>query len=610
MKQGAELKQLVMLWVLGIVSAMKGEELGGVWELGEFAVHAGGGERWGMGGGAVVERLGGEARIDVQGRGGLRYQVDLVVRGGLFEGTGVALGGLVIVDPQTGHYIGELPFGVGSIGEVKVKLGAANGHWGINATAGTLGMEWAGLVEGGEAALEAGGDGHLGGRVRIVEAVGVGHLEVGVGAEQGDGSVEGGDYDTVRANVRWEGEVGEGRLRVFGGHMVKRYGWPGMYTGIARLLETEDYALSLVGWQYAVGDAAGDGGHWVGGYWRRLVDDYEFNRNAPGTAFEHATEVWSLQGAGDGELGEWRWGYRWSVLWDDIVRSTSLTEGAFGGRRYGKVGGQLERRLWEGGDGALSGYAGLGVDSSEHESTVGTPLAGLRYTWLRDRIEGQVYIEGARSSQVPGYTVLKSRPTGLFGGNAQLGREMADNIEIGGLLAGTDWQVRAVVFERRDEGLIDWVYAAEAVNARQAAALDSTTRGLELQMGAQRGDYGVQLGYAYLDKTAAYREAGVAGSFYALNYARHRWIAALDALWFGRWSARLEAEWREQADNPLRSGAQTALRVNLYTELRAFPVEGWSLRLRVDNLGKDDFGILPGTPGPGREWSVGLATVW
>lgn len=50
-----------------------------------------------------------DPQTEIQSRGMPEGQGDVTVRGGLFENTGFKLGAATIVDPQTGHYVAELP---------------------------------------------------------------------------------------------------------------------------------------------------------------------------------------------------------------------------------------------------------------------------------------------------------------------------------------------------------------------------------------------------------------------------------------------------------------------------------------------------------------------
>lgn len=50
-----------------------------------------------------------EPRVDVQARNLAEGQADVSIRGGVFENTGFRIGSTSIYDPQTGHYLAEIP---------------------------------------------------------------------------------------------------------------------------------------------------------------------------------------------------------------------------------------------------------------------------------------------------------------------------------------------------------------------------------------------------------------------------------------------------------------------------------------------------------------------
>jgi len=459
----------------------------------------------------------------------------------------------------------------------------------------------------------AGTGAHRGGRVRAGGQAGAGlWYELGAARERGDGSIAGGDYDLARVSGRLEGPLAGGWLRLFGGRMEKFYGWPGMYTGRASLNETEDYSVSLVGLEWRDGDAGG-GWHRVGGYWRRLEDTYEFRRENPAGLFAHLTEVWSVQGDGRWELDPegLELDYRWVLVRDRIRRSTSLAGGPFTGRDTAKAG-FLARRTWQLGMGTdtFSLYGGWTLDTTSEDSTVALPQAGLRIERQRGDIRWEAYAEVSEASRVPGYTALNSPPQGLFGGNPDLGRERARTHEAGLAIRGPALAGRLVVFERRDRDLADWVYAAASPSARQAAPLDLRVRGLEAWLRAQAGRTALELGYALLDKDPQYHSAQVDASFYALNHARHRVLAALEQdLREGLW-LRLEGEFRQHPANALRRGGDEALRLHAEAAWTPLPDGRWRLALRLENLTKDRFEPFPGTPGPGREGRASLTYTW
>jgi vitamin B12 transporter len=578
-------------------------------ELSAFPVFAGSlPPESGPGATQLAERMAREARVDLQTRGGTRYQTDISIRGGIFEGTGLLVGGLALFDPQTGHYAAEVPLDPVFFAGARLLTGINNSIYGFNATAGSIDWQWAPIVPGGGLEGVLGSDALRGGRVWAggQGAAGI-SWQVAALAERGDGSVANGDFRMERISGRLELALGAGRLRLFGGHVEKFYGWPGMYTGRASLNETEDYRVSLLGWQWE-GDAAG-GRHRVGGYWRQLDDDYEFNRAAPNRFFEHLTEVWSVQGDGHWPLEAVDLRYRWAWVKDRIRRSTSLVHGRFDERDYGEAALLAQRRFstrW----GELAPYAGVGLQSSSRDATVAAPQVGARLSGPLAEGAWEAYAELSETSKVPGYTVLNSAPSGLFGGNPDLGRERARTFEGGFSVQRGRWSGKLAVFQREETDLVDWVFAAASPSARQAAALDLRVRGLEGWLRWEREGTAVELGYALLDKDPAYKAVAADASFYVLNHARQRLLATIDqavgaALWL-----RLEGEYREHPANLLRAGGDSALFLNIEANWRPHPLHRWELLLRLDNLTDKAFESLPGTPGARREGRLTARYRW
>ncbi|NDV63287.1 TonB-dependent receptor [Puniceicoccales bacterium CK1056] len=559
--------------------------------------------------GQLSERMEREVRVDLQSRGGSRYQNDISIRGGIFEGTGLMVGGLSLFDPQTGHYFSEIPLDPAFFSGAQLYTGVNNALNGFNSTAGSIDWSWAAIEPGGRLSFSLGSDNQWGLSAVVSEELDERTgLQLAVGRESGDGSVQFGDFDLTRVSGRIEWKLGSGTLRIFGGYVDKFYGWPSMYTGISSLNETDHYQVSLVGWQY---ETRGDRSfHRIGGYWRMLDDDYEFNRSAPNKFFEHETEVFSLQGDGAFSTAVVDFIYRWTLVKDDLISSTSLVNGSFSKREYGELALLGQRRI--GTDfGELTLYGGMGIESSDQDSTVGSPQAGARLSGSLEDGSWTLYAEYSESSQVPGYTVLNSGPSGLFGGNPDLGREHAETIEAGfhaqqGNIAG-----KLVLFQRRDSNLVDWVFSSASPNARQAAPVDITVEGIEAWLSWSAGTTRLDLGYAYLDKESTYASNLVdPASFYALNYARHRLLASAEKELFKGLSVRAEVEYREHPSNALRAGGDEAFRLHLQADWDNFFHKDWRLVVRLDNLTDEKFQPIPGTPGPGREGRATLSYSW
>lgn len=557
-----------------------------------------------LSGAQLGEGLRNEVRVDVLSRGNEAYQADVVIRGGIFEGSGINLGALSLWDPQTGHYYAELPLDPGFLESGELRLGGANAFHGFNATAGTLEYNWRGFRPETRTDISVGNHNLFGGSIRTVQEIGDGlYGGLSVSAREGDGTVVYGDFSMERYSGYLGGDLWQGSWRLFGGYMDKAYGWPGMYTGFSSFPETEDYETTLTGFQI-------DGNGWrVGGYYRRFVDDYDFDRHNETAPFQHETEVWSVQGDGAYRLGSVLWNYRWILLKDDLVSSTSLTEGNYDSREYAKVGIHPEWQAIERGAATGIFYGGAYLDTTSEDSTRGYMSGGFRWQGFGSE-SLTAYAEYNESTQVPTYTALKSSPNGLFGGNPDLGREFAETMEAGLAWHRQDLRWQIAVFHREDQGLIDWVFEEESVNARQANQVDMDVIGVESRLSLEWESLEATISYAYLDKDADYSEESVDASFYALNYARNRLMLLL--AWELPEIAVLSTnlEYREQIPNILRDGSTDAFRADAEIRFELPWRDEIYLTVFGRNLTKSRFQDYPGTMAPGRQLGAVLSHNW
>ena len=94
-----------------------------------------------------------EPLVDIEPRNQAEAQADVTVRGDTFENTGMQVGVLSIVDPQTGHYLTELPIAPEMLGAPSVLVGADHALETMNSTGGAVAYGWrpvsnAGFVSG------------------------------------------------------------------------------------------------------------------------------------------------------------------------------------------------------------------------------------------------------------------------------------------------------------------------------------------------------------------------------------------------------------------------------------------------------------------------------
>ncbi|NOR20717.1 MAG: TonB-dependent receptor, partial [Xanthomonadales bacterium] len=329
----------------------------------------------------------------------------------------------------------------------------------------------------------------------------------------------------------------------------------------------------------------------------------------PGS-LDHLTRAYAIGFQGSHRSGAIDWRYGGQFTADKLVRSTDLTEGDFSSRNYAKISLVPSIDLKQSGNKTMSARLGLSLDTSNRDSSAISPVAA--FTIVQVTSFGHLFYaaEYASASQLPGYTALNSRPTGLFGGNADLGREKARQLSFSMRSESIDWSTAATLFFRKDDDLVDWTYHTGAPFSRQANAVDLDVWGLELFVNRQWSSLGIIAAYTYLDKESDYGSALVDASFYALNFARHR--ATLAILWQlgNQLELRLDNEYRRQQDNPLRTSENTAVLSSITLAWEVANIPGLGFALTADNLSDSDYQFFPGTPAVGRQVSVSAAYHW
>lgn len=106
------------------------------------------------------------------------------------------------------------------------------------------------------------------------------------------------------------------------------------------------------------------------------------------------------------------------------------------------------------------------------------------------------------------------------------------------------------MFTRRDQNAVDWTYDEARPFARQANSVDLDVDGLEFTWQQQWGVISGTVGATFIHKKSEYGSAQVDASYYALNYAKERFTAALEWRLSFDWILRWDNEYREQAEKP------------------------------------------------------------
>lgn len=553
---------------------------------------------------------------ELQSRGLPEGQADVTVRGGLFDNTGFKTGAVTIMDPQTGHYAAELPIDPAWLSSPRVLTGIDNTAAGFNANIATIVYALPRVDGGGTVLAGVGSDNLHYESLRASQdwAHGAGDwgAALSLAHSKGDGTIRYGDHDFKRYGLHLQHRDGTGQSDVLLGYQDKFYGWPGAYTGFATLPETDHTKTTLLLANHSA-DLA-NGTLELGAFYRRLIDDYDFDRRTqesgtPGS-FDHETRVYGIGFDGTIEGGRLEWRFAGQATADELVRSTDLTHGHFDSRNYLWLSIVPTIEFDRGDDRTLSLRFGARADRSNRDGAAVSPVLGVTFEHGTAQGSRRFAIEYASSSQLPGYTALNSAPTGLFGGNPDLGREKSEQLIVTAAAETVNWSGQVSAFYRRDDDLVDWTYASGAPFARQANAVDLDVVGLQALLSRRWDAADLIVGYTWLDKRSDYGSATVDASFYALNFARQRATVAFRYRFADRFELLLDNEYRLQEQNPLRSGSDSAWLVSAALTWEPPDGKGLGLELAADNLTDDDFQQFPGTPAVGRQVSLSARYAW
>ncbi len=499
----------------------------------------------------------------------------------------------------------------------EVLTGFDNARAGFNSSVGTVAFGWSRIVAGGS--LTAGvGDNDL--NFQRLHSAWTGPLrgdawtwgaEAEFSRSESDGSVRYGDHDFARYAGRLQLAGPSSQTDLFAGYQSKFFGWPELYAAPFGSNESENLKTRL----YLVNHRQDFGwrGHFEAtAYYRRHSDNYEFNRFAPTRAFVHETRVAAAALDGLVRLSDAAaLRYAGQVTGDEIA-STTLERGPFTERTYYKLSLAPEYRIGLGAGESLLLRGGAAFDDSDRDDSAVSPLVEMRWERRRraDSAES-IYLSYAEATQVPGYTAIGGPEAGLFASNPDLDRETGRNLELGGKLERGPWRVEAAVFHRWDDDLVDWTFDADvSTTARSADAVDIKTFGVEVIASRAWNRFELLGSYAFLSKDEDYGRAGVDGSFYALNFPEHRATAALVWRPLDVVEVRADNEWRQQEENLLREGSDSAFFTRLGVVVRPPSIEGLELSAVADNLWDEDFEEVPGTPGSRRQVSVAATWRW
>ena len=564
-----------------------------------------------------VSNLEYDPRVDLQSRNMAEAQADVTIRGGIFENTGFRVGSATLLDPQTGHYVAELPIAPQMLTGPYVLTGADNALNGMNSSVGSISFGFKPIKTGGNVSVGTGTNDfnlqsiYAGISTDVDDAK---NWQLGFEGEyshsQSDGSIENGDHDFNRASARIQLIGSDSQTDVLYGSQEKFFGWPNMYTPFG-VNETEELETRLLMLNHQQNYA--DNSHFeVSAYYRKHNDHYVFSRENP-SAFEafHETKVKSIAVSGS-HAQNTAFAVNYSAQYiEDEIESTTL-ENNFTSRTYYKLSVLPEYKIDLKQNQLLTLRLGAAFDDTNRDDSELSLIGDISLnTQNSDGSEQTVYLSYAQASQVAGYTAIGgSDQGGLFRSNYNLERETTKNLELGYLIQEQTWQLNSAVFYREDNNLTDWTFSFDSSSARFANPVDIDATGVEFFATKYFDTTELIASYTYLNKSENYGDADIDASFYALNFPDHR--VTLGAIWTPNdlIEMRIDNEWRKQHENALRSGKDTALFTQVSLKITPTVINNLFITLAADNVWDESFEEIPGTPGRGEQYTLSATYSW
>ena len=564
-----------------------------------------------------VSNLEYDPRVDLQSRNMAEAQADVTIRGGIFENTGFRVGSATLLDPQTGHYVAELPIAPQMLTGPYVLTGADNALNGMNSSVGSISFGFKPIKTGGNVSVGTGTNDfnlqsiYAGISTDVDDAK---NWQLGFEGEyshsQSDGSIENGDHDFNRASARIQLISSDSQTDVLYGSQEKFFGWPNMYTPFG-VNETEELETRLLMLNHQQNYA--DNSHFeVSAYYRKHNDHYVFSRENP-SAFEafHETKVKSIAVSGS-HAQNTAFAVNYSAQYiEDEIESTTL-ENNFTSRTYYKLSVLPEYKIDLKQNQLLTLRLGAAFDDTNRDDSELSLIGDISLnTQNSDGSEQTVYLSYAQASQVAGYTAIGgSDQGGLFRSNYNLERETTKNLELGYLIQEQTWQLNSAVFYREDNNLTDWTFSFDSSSARFANPVDIDATGVEFFATKYFDTTELIASYTYLNKSENYGDADIDASFYALNFPDHR--VTLGAIWTPNdlIEMRIDNEWRKQHENALRSSKDTALFTQVSLKITPTVINNLFITLAADNVWDESFEEIPGTPGRGEQYTLSATYSW
>lgn len=564
--------------------------------------------------------------IEIQARGPMGSQSDIVLRGGTFQQVLVIVDGLRINDPFSGHFATYFPIAPSEIERIEVLKGAAAAQYGSEAVGGVVQIITKSFqarrgtkVSGGSARLAAGQYGLLSGQLGGQYGTGNTTVAGGLLSNNADGvpqrGIKGYFHNTTASasvahyfNEHW-------RLAFRSAYDVRDFAAQNFYTTFASDTSQEKVKTS---WnQFSLSHEKGRDRIQFDAALKHTSDWFLYN--TLGAANDNKSDLWQLAVRDEHRLD------KHTVFTNGLQYNSRTIHSNDRGDHQENVVAAFSTLSYTGA-GGLSLAPALRLDWNERRGFELVPQLSVslrRRAWQLRASAGKTIRDADFTERYNNYN--KTLVTSGRIGNPDLAAERALALEAGGdLYLGKAFRVSATYFNRQHKGLIDYVTTPYAQMPRRDNLVPTGTyalaqnladvniRGAELDLQYRRQFRNGQSLQAMGGITWSEAESknGVAG-FYLTSFAKYL-VNGNVSYTIGRLELGFTALYKE------RAAAQSASAIKAELSKDYFVLNGkaqffvlparLAVFVQADNLFDKNYSDLLGAQMPGR-WVQGGAQI-
>lgn len=553
--------------------------------------------------------------VDIRQRGAAGVQVDVSIRGGSFDQVLILLNGINITNPQTGHYNLDMPVDLGDVARIEVLQGSSARVLGLNAFSGAINI----VTEQPDdnclsAAVTAGSYNTTGQSVSASYGAGGFRAFASATKQRSDGYIDNTDYDMTHVFLHLTQHTEKsGKFGLQAGYQQKAYGangfyslsYPDQFDHIRTFFSALTWSLNRPGWL------------WNGQlYWKEHHDRYELIRNSAVGRNFHQTDVagGKFTVARILPIGKFTLG---TDLRNEHIFSTVLGEPMpvskpipfEGEARFTHEKNRLIGGLFADYSGQFNRMSVSLGGAANYASGFGMFYSG-GVDWGYELVDGLKLVASYNSAvRLPTFTDLYYQNATQLS-NPDLQPETSHTFEIGGHYKHGRWDVRADVYYRLGNNIIDWVKQPDSVRWESRNLTDVNALGGDVSVrytfGTDAFVRGVSLDYSYLHLD---RQAEGFDSKYALDYLKHKCRLSLEHKVWKRlglmWNASFNDRFGTYADFATGEQKEYAPYFLLDAKLM-WKSDDFNVFAEAKNILNAQYADYAGLPQPGINWNVGV----